>query len=377
MAQDYKLDNKLYKTISWNEFFSKLEQNSKLVYFDIRTDGERHDTSQYAANNQGHIRGAKQIDYYQFDKYYSELKKYKNDTIYLYCSHSMRSRRLAKQLSDSSFEHVISINGGMSYLNLMGNKVFPLRKKYFETTLTYKLISPFDFEKKLKDNTVQVIDVRPDSLYFALGGDEQDKSYGIIHGVKHIDGLKIPDSTNLLDRTKEIVLIDNYGDISANVAKRLTEKGFNKVGILFYGLDELRTTVPSGERAYLHSQYPFIIPSELVKLQRAGEVVLIDIRTAAEYNNRDSVAWKNVGRLKNAVNIPVAELTATRITPYKDKLIIIYDNMMMPPDLYKAGELLEQFGIRKFALLSGGLFQINWEIANTDKQYLQGLLDKK
>ena len=375
-AQHYKLDNKVYKTISWNEFFGRLERNPKLVFFDIRTAGERHDTSQYSANNQGRIHGANQIDYYQFDKYYPELLKHKEDTIYLYCSHSMRSRRLAKQLTDSSFKNVVSVNGGMSYLNLMGNKSFPLRKKYYEADIKYKLISPFEFAAKLNDKSVLVIDVRADSIYFGTGGDEQDKSYGKVAGVKHIASINIPDSIGLLNKNKEIILVDNYGDISSVAANNLFEKGFKNVGILFYGLDELRSTVSSDKRKYLQLQYPSILSSELLMLKKAGKVAIIDIRTESEFNSTDTVKWKNVGRLKDAVNIPLSELTERKIEPYRNKMIVIYDNMMMPPELYKSAELFKQFGIRNFALLSGGVFQINWEIANTDKKYLQELLNK-
>lgn len=376
-SQNYSLDNKLYKTIDWNEFFNRLEKNPRLVFFDIRTPGEQNDTSQYTANNQGRIRGAKQINYFEFDKYYPDLLKYKEDTIYLYCSHSMRSRRLAKQLTDSAFKNVVSVNGGMSYLNLMGNKTFPLRKKYYETKIKYNLISPIDLEGKLKNSKVQVIDVRPDIIYNSTGGSQRDWSYGYIKDIKHIDNLKCKDSIALFDKKKEIILIDNYGDISPAAANLLLEKGFKNVGVLFYGLDQLRNTVPSFQRGYLQLKYPSILSAELLELKKSGNVAIIDIRTETEFNSTDTVAWKNVGRLKDAVNIPFSRLSEKALQPYRNKKLVIYDNMMMPPELYKSAELLRQYGIKDFVLLSGGVFKINWEIANTDKKYLNKLLDKK
>lgn len=375
-SQNYSLDNKLYKTIDWNEFFNRLEKNPRLVFFDIRTPGEQNDTSEYVANNQGRIRGAKQINYFEFDKYYTDLLKYKEDTIYLYCSHSMRSRRLAKQLSDSAFKNVVSVNGGMSYLNLMGNKTFPLRKKYYETNLLYNLISPAGLAAKLKNSRVQVIDIRPDSIYNATGGDEQDWSFGYIKGIKHLDISKCMDSIALFDKSKEIILIDNYGDLSPELASRLLEKGFKHVGVLFFGLDELRSTVPSYQRSYLQLKYPAILSSELLELKKKDKVAIIDIRTETEFNSTDTADWKNVGRLRDAVNIPVSEFSKKAIRPYRNKKLVIYDNMMMPPELYQAAELLKKYGIKDFALLSGGVFQINWELANTDKKYLNELLHK-
>lgn len=376
-AQNYQFDNTIYTTIDWNEFFSRLEKNTRLVFFDIRTAGERNDTSQYTENNQGRIRGALQADYYEIEKYYPEFLKHKEDTIYLYCSHSMRSRRLAKRLSDSLFKHVVSINGGMSYLNLMGNKGFPLRKKYYETDLKYQLISPFEFGAKLKNNRVQVMDIRPDSIYYGTGGDEQDKSYGFIKGVKHIAVSKLKDSLSILDQSKGIILIDNYGDISREAARLLLENGFSKTGILLFGLNELRNTVPSYQRNYLHSNYSSILPSELIERKKTGGIVLLDIRTESEFNGTDSVEWKNTGRLKGAVNIPFASFSEKKMRPYKNKKIVLYDNMMMPPELYRSADLLKQYGFKDVVLLSGGVFQLNWEIANTGKKYLAILLDKK
>jgi hypothetical protein len=68
-SQDYKLDNVAYKTISWNDFFEKLEKNPKTIFFDIRTPGERNDTSEHLSYNQGKIKGAIETDFNDFKKY--------------------------------------------------------------------------------------------------------------------------------------------------------------------------------------------------------------------------------------------------------------------------------------------------------------------
>lgn len=375
-AQDYKLDNKVYTTISWNEFFNRLQKNPKLVFFDIRTAGERNDTSQYAGNNQGRIRGAIPIDYYQFEKYYPELFKHRQDTVYLYCSHSMRSRRLAKQLHDSAFKNVVSVNGGMSYLNVMGNKTFPLRSKYYETSLQYKLVSPIEFGQKLANKNVQVVDIRPDSFYNRTGGDEQDTSYGVVEGVLHIDNAHLEENIKKFDRKKEIVLIDNYGDLTPAAANLLISKGYKNVGILLFGLDQLRNKIPSAQRSYLKSNYTYILSSELLDLKKTDKIVIIDIRPESEFNGIDTVPEKNIGRIKGAVNIPFEKLSTQSLEPFRDKKIILYDYVMIPPELYKAADLLMESGIRDFSLLSGGIFLVNWEIANTDKKFLEELLQR-
>ena len=59
-AQDFKLDNVRYQTISWTDFFKRLENNPKLVYYDIRSDGERGDNGKSPQYNQGKIKGARE-----------------------------------------------------------------------------------------------------------------------------------------------------------------------------------------------------------------------------------------------------------------------------------------------------------------------------
>lgn len=56
IAQDFKSDNVRYQTISWNDFFKKLDKNPKLVYYDIRSDGERNDNGKSEQYNQGKLK---------------------------------------------------------------------------------------------------------------------------------------------------------------------------------------------------------------------------------------------------------------------------------------------------------------------------------
>lgn len=373
-GQNYKFDNVYYETISWNELFSRMENNPELLVYDIRTPGEQNDTSAELSTNQGKIKRTKKIDYYDLDRYYPELVEHKNDSIYLFCSHSMRSRRLSKQLSDSGFKYVINVNGGITYLNLMGNSKVPLRTKYYEKNLGYNLISALDFEQKIKDAHVQVIDVRPDSIYFQTGGDEQDKSYGNIPGIPHFTIHTIIDSFQKF-KNKEIILFDNYGDDSPVVAQRLLNSGFDNVGILLFGLDQLRNTVSSYKRKYLVGAFNYILPEELLNSIDSENLKIIDVRSAEEFENRDSITWKNVGRIKKAINLPLEEITAEKIQSCRLNKILIYDNMMMVPDLYAAAEKFSKLGTTEVYILSGGLFMLRWKIANTNNPTLANLLE--
>ena len=375
-AQDYTADNRLYKTIDWNAFLEKLEKNADLIFFDIRTPGERSDTSKYSANNQGRIKGAIQTDYFDFNKYYPEYLKHKDDTIYLYCSHSMRSRRLAKRLADSSFSKVVNVNGGMSYLNLYGEKRYPLRKKYYETSNRYGLVSPLDLKRILKDKSVQIIDIRSDSVYNGTSKSEADNSVGTIEGVVHLPKAQLlKDASIVLDAQKKILLVDNWCDESPDVAKKLIALGYGHVSVLLFGLSDLIDRIPSSKRSFLKTRYPIILPEELLSLRKKNEVTLVDIRTITEYTNTDTLAWKNVGRLKDAIHIPPGAFTKAKFDSLKEKPIVIYD-IMAHDELYEAALKLKAYGLENFSLMAGGIYFVHWKIANEHMENLRWLVDK-
>jgi rhodanese-related sulfurtransferase len=371
-AQNFNNDNKKYATIEWKAFFNVLEKNPNTIFFDIRTFGEQYDTSQYAAANQGFIKGAKHTDFFDFNKFYKSYLPYKDSTIYLYCSHSRRSRILSTRLSDSSFAKVVNINGGMTYLNLIDEKEIPLKKKYYSNNLPYKLINPKAFIKKLKQKNVEIIDIRPDSIYKGIATIEWENSFGKIPAVKHIEADKLEQYLTL-NTTKEVVLFDNDGELSSATARQLASKGHQNISVLLHGLDLLVVSQPSKRRKFLDTKYPIIVPDELLQLDPKNTVI-VDIRTISEFENRDSIAWKNRGRIKNAINLPEAQLSKEQFAPYKGKKIVLYD-LMMHDELYRAAQKLKEYGITNFCLLGGGIFEIHWEKANFKKEVFAKLIE--
>lgn len=316
-AQDFKLDNVKYQTISWAEFLKKLDGNPNLIYYDIRSKGERSDSSPFLFLNQGKIKGAIETDFDNFTKFYPEYLKHKNDTIYLYCSHSRRSRYLAKQLTDSSFSNVVNINGGISYFNSLPESELPGKKKYYIHNLKYTLISPTEFLNLFNSEKVQLIDVRPDSLYFGTTGDQSRSLIGRIESALHIPYDKLKDHLALIDKSKIILLVDNDGNLSPIASNYLSGKGY-QTSVQLFGLDYFVGTISSSERPFLKTAYPIITPDELLEISN-DNIVLIDIRTEAEYADTDKTNWRSVGRLSNAVNIPLAKLDKAEIARFSGK----------------------------------------------------------
>ena len=375
-AQDFKSDNVRYQTISWTDFFKKLENNPKLVYYDIRTDGERGDNGKSPQYNQGKIKGAIETDFADFEKYYPEYLKHKNDTIYLYCSHSKRSRVLAKQLADKGFVNVVNINGGLSYFNTLSEKEMPYKTKYYINNLKYKLVNPTDFTKAFHNEKYQIIDIRPDSLYLGIAKEERKNSFGNIKSALHIPYDKLKDNLKLLDKNKSIYLFDNEGEQSPVAANYLIEQGYD-VSVLLFGLSNIIGSTANNERDFIKTKYQFILPKELLKMtDQTSNSVIIDIRSETEFNGTDKASWKNIGKLKNAINIPFATLNEEKIARYGGKDIIIYDMMMNDGELFVYAKRLKEYGVKDLYLLYGGISNVKAGIYDYQNVKLKILLDE-
>lgn len=372
ISQDFTLDNNSYKTIEWNDFFAKLEHDPNLVYFDIRTLGERCDTSEYPSMNQGKIKGSIETDFFQFEEFYPEYLKHKNETIYLYCSHSRRSRILAKQLMDSSFANVVNINGGISHLNSFSKKNIPNAESYIQTKLSYDLISPDEFVKVVNSTSAQLIDVRPDSVFKSISRSDWDNMFGVIDKALHIPFERIEENLYRLDKSKSVVLFDNDGELAPVLAVYLFNLGF-KCNVLLFGLDNLITYIPEKERRFLKTNYNFQMPHDLIKLSNDNEVVLLDVRSETEFNSTDSADWKNMGRLKNAINLPLSRFSAEALKEFKGKKIVIYD-IMMHEELFEVAKILSSLKFENYSLLYGGISRVWWEAYNTNSSNLKEIL---
>lgn len=80
-----------------------------------------------------------------------------------------------------------------------------------------KEITPAETEKRMKEDHVEVIDVRED----------EEVAQGMIEGASHIPLGDIPDAVDRLDKEKEYILVCRSGRRSLHAAKFLAEQGFN------------------------------------------------------------------------------------------------------------------------------------------------------
>jgi rhodanese-related sulfurtransferase len=91
-------------TLTTEELAAALEETPPPFLLDVRTPGE------FAA---GHIPGAVLVPAYEVEKRASELAKYGDRTLVVYCEVGARSARAARTLLAKGFPHVVEYHGGM------------------------------------------------------------------------------------------------------------------------------------------------------------------------------------------------------------------------------------------------------------------------
>src|SRR5450631_741176 len=147
----FKYDNTVYKGVYLNEAFRLMDSMQNYLLLDVRSPGEYADTSRATVLNIGRIRGSVNITIDSVPAHLGELKKYINQPVFVYCSHSQRSRRVSKLLAENGFKEVYNINGGMTRLNEMDATRFPSKRKYMVSSLNYINIASTEAYHLIKD----------------------------------------------------------------------------------------------------------------------------------------------------------------------------------------------------------------------------------
>ncbi|MEO6539732.1 MAG: rhodanese-like domain-containing protein, partial [Ferruginibacter sp.] len=160
----YKNDNVLYKTVYMQDLCNELNNNPGALFLDVRTAGEYADTSARGSNI-GRFKNAVNIEVSELGARIAELNAYKDKPIFIYCSHSQRSRRAGKMLVDSGFTKVFNVNGGMTGLRQMPVKDNACVYAQLESNSTYNIISAADLCTKISagNKNIFLLDVRNDS----------------------------------------------------------------------------------------------------------------------------------------------------------------------------------------------------------------------
>jgi rhodanese-related sulfurtransferase len=269
-------------------------------------------------------------------------------------------------LADSGFTNVINVNGGLTTFNLLSlqNQC----KDFYETNNTYKLISPLGLCSFLSGNkNIFILDVRRDSAYKGIALDERQNAFGNFNSSVNIPFEELAQSYSRIPTGVPILVVDEFGNNAVTAAKQLSQNGYSNINVLFNGLDGLLNSDKGAGCVNLywnnHTKYSIVTPIEFDELyKRQMNMQIVDVRPAEEFNNQSKTSWRNIGAIKNAVNIPLAEIENKWSSLDKSKPVLVYH--FGGPDAYAAAKSLSNHGFEQVYVLAPGLFGLRWQAAN-------------
>jgi rhodanese-related sulfurtransferase len=369
----FKADNVKYKTVFPEDLCKTLQDNPGYVLLDVRSDAEFNDTmSSSPSLNIGRLQNALHINITQLQQRWKELTPYKDKPLFIYCSHSQRSRRASRMLADSGFTNIYNVNGGLTNFYDQGIQSADCGNYSIVTNVPYKIVSP----KQLANSKTSyyIIDLRNDSAFTGKSLNEQVKMQGRFANAVNIPFEKLQ-SNNLTLPSKPILLVDDDGAQSPVAAKMLMEKGFKDVSILFDGMDNWVTYITNTtEKPTVQwnnfSNYKMLSPDDLNKWMKEGKPFkLIDVRPKDQFANQSKNYWQNIGNIKGAVNIPFSELTTQMPSNNSDPVVLYGFNG--ENDIFNAAKFFKSQGYQNVYILQGGIWNLRWAAHNLkNKQYL-------
>ncbi|MEO5570410.1 MAG: rhodanese-like domain-containing protein [Bacteroidia bacterium] len=359
-------NDSLYKTIFAKDFCKMIQKNPQLVLLDVRSPGEYSDTSQFASLNLGRLKGAVNIEIGTIRKNIHMMDKYKDKTLIIYCSHSQRSRRVSKLLSENGFTSFYNLNGGMSSINQLTEAEFPCRESYTESNLSYTNLSVSDVADLIsKEKNLVVIDVRP-AMQFENKDTVEENNTGRIKGAVNIPYDQLKQKTEVLKQKyqdKPLLIYTATGDgDAARAATELTARGFKKVYHLLGGIQSFIASRKNLSVIENPPPYNLLdVVHTLALLKATPGLVIYDTRTKNEFENKDEKEWINLGNMKNAVHIQLESFEKLQLPADKNSLVLIYGH----EEASKLAKMLTSKGYKNVNVLEG-FYDFVWSGFNVE-----------
>ena len=385
--QNQLYDNTTYRAIYFKEACDLIARTPGLLLLDVRSPGEYADTSQYISSRIGRLKGAINISIDSVKQHYGDLLAYKDKPILIYCSHSMRSRRVSKFLADSGFKNIYSLNGGMTELNREPNSAFPCKASLYTTAVPYKLMGPEDAAAFIAGKNNIIIDVRTPAQFDGTDSVEAN-NIGRIKGAINVPQTNLDQSLPTLEKYKDkpILVYDLYTDNAMTAAAKLKAAGFTNVAVLFDGFDafllNFASSSPTRKQFIIEGpHYHLTGVREAITLVNTPGVIVADMRPADNFNNKAKPYYFNLGHIKNATNFTsTSQLEEVLQAKPKNTPVLVYGTYsaanrqmnLASVDLAALCKKLAAEGYTNIHLLYDGIYSVVWSSANVD-----GLQDAK
>ncbi len=375
-------DNTNYKAIYFKEACDLIANHPDIVLLDVRSPGEYADTTQYLGSRIGRLKGAINVSIDFVRQHYKDLLAYKDKTILVYCSHSMRSRRVSKLLADSGFAHVYSLNGGMTEVDREPAAAFPCKASLYTSNIPYKLLGPEDAASFIADKNNVVIDVRSEAQFNGIDS-FQANNIGRIKGAISVPKASFDQSIPGLTKYKDkpILVYDLFTSDAVAAAGKLKDAGFTNVSVMFDGFDTFLLNFASAStirKQWVTTDPPYRLTGvrEAIDLvNKTPALVVADMRTKDQFDNKANPAFYNLGRIKNAVNFADGAALENYLNGKpKNTPVLVYasfsasSRQMTPTDVASICKHLSAQGYTNIHLLYDGIYSLVWASANVDGQ---------
>ena len=361
----FKADNVRYNTVFPEDLCKTLLASKGYLLLDVRSPGEYDDTSTSNGLNIGHIKNAKNINITQLPQRWKEISSYKDQPVFIYCSHSQRSRRASRLLADSGFTHIYNINGGLTDFYNQGIQSNPCAGLEIETSVPYKITSPKQFDESGKARSYYIIDLRSDSIFRGIST-ERSKAEGKFADAVNMPFEKWSATSAIMVPAKPVLLVDEFGNESPAAAKMLLDKGIKDVTIMFDGMDgwlDYTTNTPGKPSVNWTRNIQYnLLPADKFNKMIADkkEFALIDVRTKEEFGNVSKNYWQNIGQVKGAINIPSVELKTSAALPTSKETPVVIYGFNSQPDIFESAKWLKDQGYKNVFILQGGIWRLRW-----------------
>lgn len=123
-----KLSSITFKNIGVEDFCQRISINKEVIILDVRSPEEFAGKSKDVPSF-GHFKNAINVSINDLENRLSELTRYKNKEVLVYCSHNHRSPRASYILSTHGFKNVKNMSGGVSTFSDIKN--LPCLKETF------------------------------------------------------------------------------------------------------------------------------------------------------------------------------------------------------------------------------------------------------
>ena len=370
----YRYDDSLFTPVMPAHLCDTLQAHPNRLILDVRNPDEFAENAKEPGYNMGRLKEAKNLRVEELFSRLKEVQAYKDQPIFVVCTHAQRSRRAAKILADNGFSQVYNINGGMAEVQEAA-ATNPCLQAMVTSTLPYTVVAPANACQLLQNPAGRplVLDVRPDSAWLAISKNAKHNAMGRFARSLHISLAHLEKRMKELPDTGRLFITDMDGNDAAKAGSLLAARGRKNLYVMLEGFNAWQQT-PAASLPCLATNYvanaPFktLSPPELGQwLEQWPQTVMIDLRDSLSFHNQHPEAARNQGHIANALNIPYDSLEAElpALLPFKNEPVVLYSSTDSP-EVYTAAQMLAAKGFTQVRLLAGGLKQLRWYPANKE-----------